>query len=136
MHKNIKKNVLVSLLATLYKCYSPINYLITRFQWEDNLAKFTNEIPLNRPYSVLITLGKDDEEKAKTKKRKLYSAIGNALRAPITNVYKNVCEGVKSVIGKFFDKDIVNKIEQAAMQCGEAEMKFLKGLAVNYEDPA
>lgn len=100
---NLKKNIIISLIASLYKSYSIIN----DFKFE-------------------ITLGKKNE-KIKVKKsatRRLFSAIGNNLRENVNDI-----PTLKDILKQFFnDKSIVYKIDQAAQNCGHQEELYIKML--------
>ena len=115
---NLKKNVVISLLATLYKYYSPINNLIQTYTEESDVIEAINDSSkVQISVYTLITLGMND----KTDTGRLYSAIGNALRTKLKNIKE-----LKNILGSFFlDESIVDQIENAAKACCNAEHKFL-----------
>lgn len=94
---NLKKNIIISLITTLYKYYSPI----------DNY-------PNNK--KIDITLGNKNDNTPKNIKR-LLSAIGNKLREQV----KTISE-LKEALKQFFTYEIiVEKLDKAAQTCGEQE---------------
>ncbi len=128
---NLKKNIIISLITTLYKYYSPIDNYPNNKKIDITLGNKNDNTPKNIK-RLLSAIGNKLREQVKTiselkvKKTttRLFSAIGNNLRENVNDISTLI-----DILKQFFDdKNIVYKIDQAAQNCGHQEELYIKML--------